>query len=132
MLLANHLPAYSTAGLASKRFKSTQPSSSAPVQGHLPPSPDLVQLVNFELPSELTAENAAYNEGETPAPAGPRHHADLSVYGENVAEHLRLEYEGDVRGKGEAHLYYDPTSDQIPLEKKLVQKAKRRFKQCRK
>ncbi|KAG8938983.1 hypothetical protein FRC04_007206 [Tulasnella sp. 424] len=122
----------SSSSLASKRFKPVQPSSSAPDQCHLPPSPDLVHLVNFELPSKLTAENAAYNEGETPASASPHSHADLSVYGEGVPEQLRLEYEGDVRGKGSAQLYYDPTSDYIPLEKKLVQKAKRRFKQCRK
>lgn len=160
MLSTEHRPAYHPSSLASKRVctlspapcdvpsshatrtpgqssshprsKSTEPTNSAPDQNPLPPSPDLIQLVDFELPSELTAENAAYNEGETPARSTPRCHADLSVYGESVAERLRLEYEGDVKGKGEAQLYYDPTSDGVPLEKKLVQKAKRRFKLCRK
>ncbi|KAG8961979.1 hypothetical protein FRC05_005645 [Tulasnella sp. 425] len=108
-------------------------SENAPLD-HLdtPPTPDLVDLTEFQLPNESTPDDVIYNEGETPeVPAQPRP-ADLSVYGDLVSEDLRKQYEGDAFGKFKGNLYFDPASDGVPYEKKLLLKAKRRHKLCQK
>ncbi|KAG8932507.1 hypothetical protein FRC01_013639 [Tulasnella sp. 417] len=97
-----------------------------------PPSPDLVDLSDFELPTEVDLEGGAHGGSSSSVASADPRTVDLWAYNGGAPEDLWQEYEGDVKWKGEGHVYYDPASSEIPSEKKVVLKAKRRYKLCQK
>ncbi|KAG9019076.1 hypothetical protein FRB90_006599 [Tulasnella sp. 427] len=84
------------------------------------------------LPNILTLNDAVYNEDETPPASADPCVADISVYHDRVTAELRQQYEGDSKKPTRGPVYYNPGSDEIPSNKKLLLKAKRRFKLCQK